>query len=90
MGEIGFISPVSHHFCNSCNRLRLTADGYLRACLLSDDETDLKSPLRAGCGDEEIGALIRAVIVRKPKRHAIACDEEHIKKCMKEMTAIGG
>ncbi len=89
-GEIGFISPVSRHFCHSCNRLRLTADGHLRACLLSDDETDLKGPLRAGCGDEEIGALIRGVIARKPRRHEIACDEDHIKKCMKEMPAIGG
>ena len=89
-GEIGFISPVSRHFCHSCNRLRLTADGHLRACLLSDDETDLKGPLRAGCGDEEIGALIRGAIARKPRRHEIACDEGHIKKCMKEMPAIGG
>jgi GTP 3',8-cyclase len=90
VGEIGFISPVSRHFCNSCNRLRLTADGHLRACLLSDDETDLKGPLRAGCNDAEIGALIRGVIARKPRRHEIACDEDHIKKCMKEMPAIGG
>jgi cyclic pyranopterin phosphate synthase len=89
-GEIGFISPVSRHFCHSCNRLRLTADGHLRACLLSDDETDLKGPLRAGCGDEAIGALIRGVIARKPRRHEIACDEDHVKKCMKEMPAIGG
>ena len=89
-GEIGFISPVSRHFCHSCNRLRLTADGHLRACLLSDDETDLKGPLRAGCSDEEIGALIRGVIARKPQRHEIACDEDHVKKCMKEMPAIGG
>ncbi|MHB9097195.1 MAG: GTP 3',8-cyclase MoaA [Syntrophales bacterium] len=89
-GEIGFISPVSRHFCHSCNRLRLTADGHLRACLLSDDETDLKEPLRAGRGDEEIGALIREVIARKPRRHEFACDEDHIKKCMKEMPSIGG
>ncbi len=89
-GEIGFISPVSRHFCHSCNRLRLTADGHLRACLLSDDETDLKGPLRAGCDDDEIAALIRGVIARKPRRHEIACDEDRIKKCMKEMPAIGG
>jgi cyclic pyranopterin phosphate synthase len=88
-GEIGFISPVSRHFCHSCNRLRLTADGHLRACLLSDDEVDLKPLLRTG-GDDEIGALIREAIARKPKRHEISCDEGHIKKCMKEMQAIGG
>lgn len=89
-GEIGFISPVSHHFCRSCNRLRLTADGHLRACLLSDDETDLKGPMREGCGDEKIGELIRGTISRKPERHEIACSEIHIKKCMKEMGKIGG
>ena len=58
-GEIGFISPVSRHFCGSCNRLRLTADGHLRACLLSDSETDLKTPLRAGCSDDDIGGAHR-------------------------------
>jgi cyclic pyranopterin phosphate synthase len=90
LGEIGFISPVSRHFCHSCNRLRLTADGHLRACLLSDEETDLKGPLRAGCSDAEIGALIRRTIARKPRQHELSCDEGHVKKCMKEMTAIGG
>jgi cyclic pyranopterin phosphate synthase len=89
-GEIGFISPVSRHFCSSCNRLRLTADGQLRACLLSDDETDLKGPLRAGCADEKIAELIWMAISRKPEHHEIACNESHIKKCMKEMRKIGG
>ncbi len=89
-GEIGFISPVSRHFCRTCNRLRLTADGHLRACLLSDDETDLKGPLREGCADGEINELIRGAISRKPERHEIACSESHIKKCMKEMQEIGG
>lgn len=89
-GEIGFISPVSRHFCDSCNRLRLTADGHLRTCLMSDDETDLKGPLRAGCGDDEIALLIRGAIARKPKEHEISYDKGHIKKCMREMTAIGG
>jgi GTP 3',8-cyclase len=89
-GEIGFISPVSNHFCRTCNRLRLTADGHLRACLLSDDETDLKIPLRSGCNDETIQKLIRGAISRKPEQHTITCSERHIKKCMKEMQAIGG
>ena len=89
-GEIGFISPVSRHFCLSCNRLRLTADGHLRACLLSDDETDLKTPLRAGADDGEIGALIRLAIVGKPRQHNVSCDESHVRKCAREMQAIGG
>jgi cyclic pyranopterin phosphate synthase len=90
VGEIGFISPVSQHFCHACNRLRLTADGHLRACLLSDDETDLKNPLRKGCDNEEIRALIRGAIAQKPRQHEIFCDQSRIKKCMKEMPAIGG
>ena len=89
-GEIGFISPVSRHFCHTCNRLRLTADGFLRACLLSDDEVDLKGPLRAGCGNGGIEELIRQAISRKPRQHEVFCDEGRIKKCMKEMPAIGG
>jgi cyclic pyranopterin phosphate synthase len=89
-GEIGFISPVSRHFCRACNRLRLTADGQLRACLLSDDETDLKGRLRAGCADGDVAELIRRAISRKQEQHEIACNENHIKKCMKEMQRIGG
>ncbi len=86
-GEIGFISPVSHQFCQSCNRLRLTADGQLRACLLSDEEIDLKSALRNGCNDDHLAKLIKKAIAKKPIRHDLACDEGRIKKCMKE---IGG
>jgi cyclic pyranopterin phosphate synthase len=89
-GEIGFISPVSRHFCRTCNRLRLTADGHLRACLLSDEEVDLKGPLRRGGDDEEIGKLIQSAIAGKQKQHQASCDEGYIKKCMKEMQAIGG
>ena len=90
MGEIGFISPISSHFCRSCNRLRLTADGQLRACLLSDNETNLKGPLRSGCGDGEIMSLIEEAIARKPEHHEMACHESQVKKCMKEMQQIGG
>lgn len=86
-GEIGFISPLSHQFCHSCNRLRLTADGQLRACLLSDEEIDLKSALRHGCNDDHLVKLIKKAIAKKPIRHDLACDEGRIKKCMKE---IGG
>ncbi|MEZ4527611.1 MAG: GTP 3',8-cyclase MoaA, partial [Desulfobacterales bacterium] len=53
-GEIGFIRPVSHHFCTQCNRLRLTARGGLRPCLLSDREIDIKTPLRNGASDREL------------------------------------
>ncbi len=90
VGEIGFISPVSHHFCSTCNRLRLTADGHLRSCLLSDSEADLKGPLRRGCSDGEIRERILETIAQKPERHGIACGRNLIKTCMKEMQKIGG
>ncbi|MFA4915561.1 MAG: GTP 3',8-cyclase MoaA [Syntrophales bacterium] len=90
LGEIGFISPISHQFCHSCNRLRLTADGHLRACLLSDEEIDLKGPMRDGCSDEELEGLIKMVIAGKPEHHSIALSENRIKKCVREMVSIGG
>lgn len=89
-GSIGFISPMSHHFCHTCNRLRLTADGHLRACLLLDEEVDLKTPLRNGCSDVELENLIREAVAKKPKGHTLIRDEGQRRKCVKEMAAIGG
>jgi GTP 3',8-cyclase len=71
-GTIGFISPVTEHFCFQCNRLRLTADGKLRPCLLSDEEIDLKEPLRSGAPIEELKKLIAKAIANKPKEHHLA------------------
>lgn len=71
-GTIGFISPVTEHFCFRCNRLRLTADGKLRPCLLSDEEIDLKAPLRGGAPIEELKKLIAMAIATKPKGHRLA------------------
>ena len=71
-GTIGFITPVSEHFCFRCNRLRLTADGKLRPCLLSDDEIDLKQPLRSGISLSELKQLIEEAVARKPKHHHLA------------------
>lgn len=90
LGKIGFISPISHLFCESCNRLRLTADGRLRACLLQDEDVDLKDALRDGCQDGELQRLISGVIAAKPGRHEISVDESHVKKCTREMSSIGG
>jgi cyclic pyranopterin phosphate synthase len=89
-GEIGFISAISHKFCSTCNRLRLTADGHLRTCLLSDEETDLKGPLRSGCADSVLKETIMEAIVRKPRQHKITFKDNYRKKCVKEMSAIGG
>ncbi|MGE5552846.1 MAG: GTP 3',8-cyclase MoaA [Betaproteobacteria bacterium] len=65
-GSFGFISPVSEKFCDRCNRLRLTADGHLRPCLLSTREVDVKGPLRRGASDAELAALFAEAVRLKP------------------------
>jgi cyclic pyranopterin phosphate synthase len=87
-GELGFISPISSHFCNNCNRLRLTPDGKLRACLFSDKEIDLKSHVRNDCSDEKLQDLLMAALRNKPQRHTI--NTSLFKKCQRHMAAIGG
>jgi GTP 3',8-cyclase len=66
MGRIGIIDPVTGHFCGTCNRLRLTARGALRPCLLSPREIDVKTPLRAGVSKAELGRIIRGAVTSKP------------------------
>ena len=90
LGEIGFINPVSDHFCSTCNRLRLTADGKLRACLLNDVEIDLRDALSRHCADDELAGLIREAILLKPQRHDLDCTDRHLKKCHRDMSDIGG
>jgi cyclic pyranopterin phosphate synthase len=91
-GRIGFISPISHHFCDQCNRLRLTSEGRLRACLLHDHETDLKALLRQGGTDCEIQAAIRQTILDKPKGHTLqdALAGPGRVNCQGRMSQIGG
>jgi cyclic pyranopterin phosphate synthase len=90
-GKLGFISPLSHHFCDRCNRLRLTSEGMLRACLLHDAETDLRSLLRQGGTDEDIRAALLAAVRNKPQGHRM---EERLKAqeggCHGRMSRIGG
>lgn len=86
-GKVGFISPISHHFCDTCNRLRLTSAGRLRACLLHDREADLKKLIREGATDGEIKGLIKQTILDKPKGHTLAEDQA---KCSGQMSRIGG
>lgn len=86
-GTVGFITPISEHFCYQCNRLRLTADGQLRPCLLSDREIDLRTPLRQGADVAEIKALLLKGIESKPMQH-------HLDECQlpedRAMSEIGG
>ena len=84
---IGFITPVSEHFCFRCNRLRLTADGQLRLCLLCDEEIDLRTPLRCGADVAQIKALILQGIERKPLQHHL---DERKGPERRVMSQIGG
>ena len=86
-GTLGFISPVSQPFCAKCGRLRLTADGRLRLCLLRDDEEDLLTPLRNGASYEEIREIFRAAAFRRPFGHALA---EKMFPQARVMIQIGG
>jgi cyclic pyranopterin phosphate synthase len=87
-GTLGFISPISNHFCDRCNRLRLTAEGMLRSCLLSDQQTDLKRILRNGGDDEAVRAAIIEAIRHKPKGHGLKPGETG--DCHGRMSRIGG
>ncbi len=86
-GTIGFITPVTEHFCYRCNRLRLTADGKLRPCLLSEEEIDLKEPLRSGASVIELKNLIEKAIASKPKGHHLA---EGKKRNGRPFSQVGG
>jgi cyclic pyranopterin phosphate synthase len=87
-GRIGFINPVSEPFCADCNRVRLTADGRLRTCLFSLNETDLRAPLRAGADDAELEQIIRAAVWRKELKHHVG--ERGFIQPGRSMSAIGG
>jgi len=87
-GEIGLIAALSHHFCATCNRLRLTADGHLRSCLFSEQETDLKTPLRQGATDDVLTDLIQNTILNKPRDHGLSPHRR--RKCVRGMNGIGG
>ena len=86
-GTLGFITPISEHFCYRCNRLRLTADGQLRPCLLSDREIDLRTPLRQGADVAQIKRLLLQGIESKPMQHHLDEWERPEKRVMSE---IGG
>jgi GTP 3',8-cyclase len=87
-GRIGFINPVSEPFCADCNRIRLTADGHLRTCLFSMNETDLREPLRAGASDQELERVIRDAVWRKELKHHVG--EPGFVQPARTMSAIGG
>jgi GTP 3',8-cyclase len=87
-GRIGFINPVSEPFCGDCDRIRLTADGKLRTCLFSLNETDLRKPLRSGADDAELERIVRDAVWRKELKHHV--NEPGFIQPARTMSAIGG
>jgi cyclic pyranopterin phosphate synthase len=87
-GRIGFINPVSEPFCGDCNRIRLTADGRLRTCLFSLNETDLRTPMREGADEAQLEQIIREAVWRKELKHHVG--EPGFIQPARSMSAIGG
>jgi cyclic pyranopterin phosphate synthase len=87
-GKLGFINPVSEPFCADCDRIRLTADGKLRTCLFSLNETDLRAPLRDGATDDDLEQIVRDAVWRKELKHHV--NEPGFIQPARSMSAIGG
>ena len=89
--RIGFITPMTHNFCESCNRVRLTCTGTLYMCLGQDDSADFRRVLRSGASDDELDAAIVAAIGRKPKGHDFIIDRTHNRPAVaRHMSVTGG
>ncbi len=90
-GRLGFITPLTHNFCESCNRVRLTCTGTLFMCLGQEDAADLRAPLRASESDDPLNAAIDEAIMRKPKGHDFIIDRRHNKPALaRHMSVTGG
>ncbi|MGQ0446014.1 MAG: GTP 3',8-cyclase MoaA [Beijerinckiaceae bacterium] len=90
-GRLGFITPLTHNFCESCNRVRVTCTGTLYMCLGQEDAADLRTPLRASQTDELLHAALDAAIARKPKGHDFVIDRDHPRPAVaRHMSVTGG
>jgi len=90
-GKLGFITPMTHNFCEGCNRVRLTCTGTLYMCLGQDDAADLRAPLRASAGDELVSQAIDEAIGRKPKGHDFVIDRRSNRPSVsRHMSVTGG
>jgi cyclic pyranopterin phosphate synthase len=90
-GRLGFITPLTHNFCESCNRVRITCTGTLYMCLGQDDAADLRAPLRASESDDLVYAAIDEAISRKPKGHDFVIDRRHRRPALsRHMSVTGG
>ncbi|MBM3609818.1 MAG: GTP 3',8-cyclase MoaA, partial [Alphaproteobacteria bacterium] len=90
-GRLGFITPLTHNFCESCNRVRLTCTGTLYMCLGQEDAADLRAPLRASASNELLEAEIERAILRKPKGHDFVIDRAtRLPAVGRHMSVTGG
>ena len=90
-GRLGFITPMTHNFCESCNRVRITCTGTLFMCLGQEDAADLRTPLRGSESDERLYAAIDEAITRKPKGHDFVIDRRHRRPALsRHMSVTGG
>ena len=90
-GRLGFITPLTHNFCESCNRVRLTCTGTLYMCLGQEDAADLRAPLRASEANDLLNATIDGAIARKPKGHDFVIDRRHKRPALaRHMSVTGG
>jgi cyclic pyranopterin phosphate synthase len=90
-GRLGFITPMTHNFCESCNRVRLTCTGTLFMCLGQEDAVDLRTPLRTSESDDLLHTAIESAIARKPKGHDFVIDRRHTRPALpRHMSVTGG
>jgi len=90
-GRLGFITPLTHNFCESCNRVRITCTGTLFMCLGQEDAADLRSVLRSSEADEALYAAIDEAISRKPRGHDFIIDRRHRRPALaRHMSVTGG
>ena len=90
-GRLGLITPLTHNFCESCNRVRVTCTGTLYMCLGQEDAADLRKPLRASEGNDLLHAAIEEAISRKPKGHDFIIDRRHQRPALaRHMSVTGG
>src|SRR6202043_836290 len=90
-GKLGFITPMTHNFCESCNRVRITCTGTLHTCLGHEDASDLRRPLRASADNEQLSAAIDRAIGLKPKGHDFIIDRRHNRPSVsRHMSVTGG
>jgi GTP 3',8-cyclase len=90
-GRLGFITPLTHNFCESCNRVRVTCTGTLYMCLGQEDAADLRSPLRLSPNNQPLESAIEEAISRKPKGHDFIIDRRHQRPALaRHMSVTGG